>query len=67
MCFRLREFRRGSEAVDLSTGRRTFLREVAPADRAGVLRIRDIAIADTGKSYAYSYYRNLARLATVEG
>jgi hypothetical protein len=53
--------------VDLSTGRRTFLREVAPADRAGVLRIRDIAIADTGKSYAYSYYRNLARLATVEG
>jgi Tol biopolymer transport system component len=55
------------ERVDISTGRRTIARELAPVDRAGVLQIRWVALADDGESYAYSYARNLSQLNVVEG
>ncbi|HEV2223009.1 MAG TPA: hypothetical protein VGR84_08405 [Candidatus Acidoferrales bacterium] len=55
------------ESVDLSTGRRSFVRELVPADRAGVVRILHATFARGPKSYAYSYDLALSRLAVVEG
>ncbi len=55
------------ELVDLSTGRRTRVRELSPADRAGVVQISQVAFSDDGKSYAYSYSQNVSRLALIEG
>ncbi|MBZ5560874.1 MAG: protein kinase, partial [Acidobacteriia bacterium] len=55
------------EKVDLSTGHRTLVREIAPADRTGVLRILGVAVADDEKSYAYAYDRDLSRLGIILG
>ncbi len=55
------------EKVDFATGRRTLVREIAPADRTGVLRILGVAVADDEKSYAYAYDRDLSRLGVIEG
>jgi eukaryotic-like serine/threonine-protein kinase len=55
------------ERVELSTGRRTFVREIAPVERTGVYRITGIALSDDGKSYAYAYDRNLSSLVVVQG
>ncbi|HEV3219709.1 MAG TPA: protein kinase [Candidatus Acidoferrales bacterium] len=55
------------ESVDLGTGRRTKVRELSPADRAGVLSLVNIAISGDGKAYAYSYLQNVSRLAVIEG
>jgi eukaryotic-like serine/threonine-protein kinase len=55
------------ERLDLASGRREFVREIAPADRSGVLRISGIALADDTKSYAYSYVKMTSQLFVVEG
>src|SRR5450830_1180371 len=55
------------ERLDLPTGRRVLLREVAPADRAGVLHSNGAALTDDTKSYAYSYQRMTSQLLVVEG
>jgi eukaryotic-like serine/threonine-protein kinase len=67
LVFRTSEIPARVERVDLSTGRRTPVRELAPADRAGVLNISHIAVAENGSAYAYSYYRNLSGLTVIEG
>ncbi len=48
------------DRLDLATGRRERWKELLPADRAGLIRIRSISIARDGKSYAYSYDRVLS-------
>jgi serine/threonine protein kinase len=53
--------------VDLSTGRRTLVRELAPVDRVGVYRIMQVALAEGAKSYAYSYDRGVSSLVVVQG
>ncbi len=53
--------------VNLSTGRRTPVRTIAPADRAGVYKIREISLAKGAKSYAYSYERSVSTLVVVKG
>jgi eukaryotic-like serine/threonine-protein kinase len=55
------------ERLDLSTGKRTLVREIAPPSRAGVVNVRYIAIADDERSYAYTFDRVLCRLASVSG
>jgi len=55
------------ERLDLSTGKRTLVREIAPPSRAGVLDIRYISFADDERFYAYTFDRVLCRLATVSG
>jgi WD40 repeat protein len=65
-------YRRGQiparvERMELSTGRRVLLNEIAPADRAGVLRIRFINFSDDMRSHAYSYTRVLSSLVMVKG
>jgi hypothetical protein len=53
--------------LDLATGRRVLVREVAPADRTGVLWGTGAALTDDAKSYAYSYLRTTSQLFIVEG
>jgi eukaryotic-like serine/threonine-protein kinase len=55
------------ERVDLSTGRRTPVKELAPVDRVGVVEIEGVAISDDGKSYAYSYSLQTSQLTLVDG
>lgn len=53
--------------MDLATGRRELWRTLMPADSAGVSSIGGVAATPDGKSYVYSYLRNLADLYVVEG
>lgn len=55
------------ERLDLTTGKRTFVKELAPPSRAGVVNIRQIAFAADEHSYAYSFDRVLCRLASASG
>jgi serine/threonine protein kinase len=55
------------ERLDLASGRRVLVREVAPADRTGVLYGLGAALTDDTKSYAYSYQRMTSQLFVVEG
>jgi len=55
------------ERVDLSTGHRTLVKELAPADRTGVVNVFYISFSDHEDSYAYSFTRILSRLAVAEG
>ena len=63
---------RGSESarlsrLDLATGQRTLLKEIRPADPAGVTSIGPMVITPDGKSYVYSYRRSLQDLYIVQG
>jgi eukaryotic-like serine/threonine-protein kinase len=55
------------ERLDVASGRRGLIREVAPADRAGVLSGMGAALTDDTKSYAYSCQRMTSQLFVVEG
>ena len=52
--------------LNVRTGRRDFLKEVGPVDPVGVQMTR-IAITPDGKSYAYSYQRDVSNLYMVKG
>jgi hypothetical protein len=51
---------------DLATGRRALLREITPADPAGIFGLQPIIAAD-GKSYVYTQWRFLSNLYLVDG
>ena len=53
--------------VDLSTGKRSFWKALAPADLVGVIEIWSIQISADEQSYCYSYARNISDLYLVEG
>ncbi|MGB9177635.1 MAG: protein kinase [Pyrinomonadaceae bacterium] len=53
--------------LDLATGRKEQLRELMPSDPAGVDSIETILLTPDGKSYVYTYRRNLSDLFMVEG
>ncbi len=55
------------ERLDLASGRRVLMREVAPADRTGVFGSSGAALSDDNKTYAYRYVRMTSRLFVVEG
>jgi len=55
------------ERLDLSTGKRTFVREVTPADATGVTRISTLQMTPDGRAYCYSFMRSLSRLYMVDG
>src|SRR5262249_48881869 len=52
--------------VQVSTGRRELWRELKPPDPVGVL-MQDVSITPDGKSYAYSFQRDLADLYLMQG
>jgi hypothetical protein len=51
---------------DLQSGHRTFIRELAPADRTGVSLIFPISIIGDGRGYAYFYVRDVATWYVVQ-
>ncbi len=53
--------------LDPSTGRRELLKEVLPADPAGIFAPNDIFVTPDGKGYVYSVRRMLSDLYVVEG
>ena len=55
------------ERLDLATGKRTFVREVTPADPTGVARISTLQLTPDGRAYCYSFMRSLSRLYMVDG
>jgi len=55
------------EKVDVASGRRTLLREIAPADRSGVTGITGVSFSGDEKWYAYSYSREASQLFSVDG
>ncbi len=55
------------ERVDLATGHRTLFKEFAPADRAGLLSLREIFVTDDLRSYAYTGYYQVSSLFVSEG
>lgn len=54
------------EWVDLATGRRTLFKEFAPADRTGLLSMREIVVTDDLRSYAYTAYYQVSSLFVSE-
>ena len=52
---------------DIVAGREQFVRELMPADPAGIVVIRFIQLTADNKSYVYSYERTLSELYTVAG
>jgi eukaryotic-like serine/threonine-protein kinase len=53
--------------IEVSTGRRQFVRKVAPTDLAGVWNIWPVLITPDGKSYIYTDYRVLSDLYLASG
>jgi Tol biopolymer transport system component len=54
------------ERVDLETGRRTFYKEIAPRDRAGLMGVAVSFITQDERSYAYAFGRRVSTLFVVE-
>jgi serine/threonine protein kinase len=53
--------------LDVTTGKKTLWRELAPSDSAGVAFLSPPSITQDGKAYAYNYQRILSDLYLVEG
>lgn len=55
------------ERLDIASGRRVVLREVAPADKKGVLRGQGAALTDDYTTCVYRSFRMTSQLFVVEG
>ena len=55
------------ERVSLDTGQRKLFKEIAPADRAGLLSLRGVFVTDDMRSYAYTTYHQVPSLFVSEG
>jgi Tol biopolymer transport system component len=55
------------DRVDIATGKRTRLREVAPPDRSGLVGTIVTQWIDDGRGYSYTYVRELSRIFIVTG
>jgi serine/threonine protein kinase/Tol biopolymer transport system component len=65
--YRPGEFPAKVTRLDLSTGKRTLWRSLAPADPAGVSQIGPIVMTPDASSYIYGYHRTLSDLYLVVG
>jgi serine/threonine protein kinase len=55
------------ERVDVATGRREHVLDIAPPDLAGALRVNVVVLADDPHNYAYSYILQHSTIYVVEG
>src|SRR5208337_2372454 len=55
------------ERVDLATGHRRLFKELAPADRTGLLSMRGVFVTDDLRSYGYTAYYQVSSLFVSEG
>jgi WD40 repeat protein len=51
--------------VEIATGKRHFVRDLMPADPAGVVNISNVVVTPDAKAYAYNHYRVLSTLYVV--
>jgi eukaryotic-like serine/threonine-protein kinase len=54
-------------AMDVSTGKRKFIRELLPHDATGVTSINTVRLLPDGQHYAYDFNVNLGTLHLVKG
>src|SRR5271165_2550131 len=62
LAYRRAEIPARLERVDLTTGRRTLFKEFAPADRTGLLSMREIFVTEDLWAYAYTAYYQVSSL-----
>ena len=55
------------DRVDVATGRSELWREIAPADRTGMITVASVLISDDESTLSYSVRRLLSELYLVEG
>jgi Tol biopolymer transport system component len=55
------------ERIDLMTGTRSFLKEIVPPDRAGLIRVRIGNVIDDGRGYVYDVARFVSTLVVISG
>jgi hypothetical protein len=55
------------DRLDLATGKRSLVREIAPSDPTGVTRISTLQMTPDGRAYCYSFMTALSRLYMVDG
>lgn len=55
------------DSLDLGTGRLDPIGKLAPADRAGLLTLFRVSLADDPGFYAYNYWRCFSSLFVIEG
>jgi hypothetical protein len=55
------------ETIELATGQRTLLREIAPENRIGAIASVGVDFSDDEKHYVYSIWRSVGELFWVEG
>ena len=55
------------DRVEIATGVRTPWKALVPSDGAGVISVLAVRLLDDGRSYAYSYERQLSQLLVVTG
>jgi Tol biopolymer transport system component len=53
--------------LDVTTGKRDLIKELAPDDRGGVVSIGPVVTNSDGSEFAYSYYQMLSVLYVVSG
>jgi hypothetical protein len=53
--------------LDLATGKRELVNTLAPSDSAGVTSVLNVRMTADGKTYAYSFLREMSDLFLVEG
>jgi hypothetical protein len=61
------EFPARLERVDLTSGTRLFIREIAPPDRAGLLYAANPSLIEDAAGYAYDYSKQTSTLFVVRG
>jgi eukaryotic-like serine/threonine-protein kinase len=54
------------ERVDVRTGKRDLVRQVAPPDLTGVLNLRAVVLSEDGRAHAYTFRRMLSHLFLVD-
>jgi len=62
LVYRLAEIPDRLMRVDLATGHRALFKEFAPADRTGLLSLRETFVTDDLQSYAYTAYYQVSSL-----
>ena len=67
LVFRTNELPSRIHRVDLETGERKVVRELAPPDPTGIYRIGRVHTSADGKAYAYNYYMQLIDLHVIAG
>jgi hypothetical protein len=55
------------DRIDVATGRAVLWREIAPADRTGMISVASVLISDDENTLSYSVRRLLSELYLVEG